>query len=138
MYPRTWAVRLVFAAAAPALWSALLASQASAAGGDRCSVDNLPIDGQRVAATFCVVDAVAAGPNKPVRVTVSESLVGPGGNLSRTSSLDFVADDPARAIDDIPLAVLGIKKTLHSTFLYSGGTVKLEHALLVPGAVTVK
>lgn len=116
------------AAAAPAL----------AQGSGRCTNEALTIEGQKVSAQFCVTGEAAAGPNKPVHVTISESLSAGGSNVNRTAGLDFVAADAARAIDDIPLAPLGIKKTLHSTFLYSGGSVKLEHALLVPGAVTVK
>lgn len=98
----------------------------------------MSIEGQKVSAQFCVTDEARGGPNKPVRVTISEALSASGNSVNRTATLDFVAADAARAIDDIPLSALGIKRTLHSTFLYSGGSVKLEHALLVPGAVTVK
>jgi hypothetical protein len=114
-----------------------LAAPASPQGSGRCTSETLAIDGQRVAATFCVTDSTAK-PGKGVRVTLSETLAGTGGSLKRASTLDFVVDDPARAIDDIPLAQLGIKKTLHATFIYAAGNVRLEHALLVPGAVTVK
>lgn len=116
----------------------VLVAPVSAQGGGRCSSESLTIDGQQISATFCVVDKTNTGPNKPVRVTLAETLTSAGGNLKRNAALDFVADDPSRAIDDIPLAPLGIKKTLHSTFLLSGGGVRLEHALVVPGAVTVK
>lgn len=116
----------------------VLAAPASAQGGGRCTSETLTVDGQQIGATFCVVDKTGAGPNKPVRVTLSETLTSSAANLKRNATLDFVADDPSRAIDDIPLAALGIKKTLHATFLLSGWGVRLEHALLIPGAVTVK
>jgi hypothetical protein len=38
----------------------------------------------------------------------------------------------------VPLAKLGLARTLHLTVVYTSGSARLEHALLVPGAIALK
>ena len=60
-------------------------------------------------------------------------------SLRREVALDYFAGaDYSRAIDDAPLQRFGIAKTLHMTIGYKPGSVRLEHALLVPGAIALK
>jgi hypothetical protein len=59
--------------------------------------------------------------------------------LVRSIALDAApAEDPSRTIDDVPLASLGLARTLHLTLAVRASGIRLEHALLVPGAVTLK
>jgi hypothetical protein len=60
-------------------------------------------------------------------------------SFTRRSSVRFITGEgPARALESIDLAPLGIAGVLHMTLLYNGNDVTLEHALLTPGAITVK
>ena len=62
-----------------------------------------------------------------------------GTSFSRTVTFDALAgSDYSRTIDDLPLARVGIEKSLHLTIRYKLGSVRLEHALLVPGAIALK
>ena len=59
--------------------------------------------------------------------------------LVRSIPLDAApSDEPSRTIDDVSLAKLGLTRTLHMTIAVRTSSVRLEHALLVPGAVTLK
>jgi hypothetical protein len=110
---------------------------------DGCSHDAFVIDGATVGVTLC---PGAAAPARRARsdgqgggITVLETFSSASATFSRTTVV--VPDDqsgPARAIDDVSLDRLGITKTLHLTIAYRGGATRLEHALLIPGAVPLK
>ena len=110
---------------------------------DGCSRDAFVIDGTTVGVTLC------PGGTAPARrarsdgqgggMTVIETFSSAGAAFSRTTVVEL--DDqsgPARAIDDVSLDRLGITKTLHLTIAYRGGSARLEHALLIPGAIPLK
>ena len=124
-------------ALALAAWCGTVASGAAEDGG-RCTSDALDLQGKHVTASFCILDETQENAKAPIRVTLSETLVAGDARIGRNTTLAFISAESARAIDEIPLAELGIEKRLHATFLYTGGTVRLEHALLVPGAIPVK
>jgi hypothetical protein len=108
-------------------------SAALAAGTDRCTQAGLSIDGQPIAATFCVPAARAS------RVSVTETFSRGAQTFSRTLDIDVVdGADVSRAVDDIPLDAFGSAKRLHVTLAYRNGEATLEHALLLPGAVVLK
>ncbi len=112
---------------------ATLGLPAGAAAG-RCTHDVLTIDGVPVTAAFCI-PAEAAAPS----VSVTETFAAQSKVLDRTASLTIVPGaQVSRAIDDVDLAPLGLKRTLHMTLAYRAGTVVLEHALALPGAIPVK
>jgi hypothetical protein len=129
-------VRGIVAATAVLLWTSAVSAQ-----GDVCSRDTLAVDGTPVEVTLCAPPAPQSrkGGTKQVTVSVSETFAAGGASFSRSVPLDFLdGAETSRTIDDAPLNKLGIKKSLHLTIAYHPGSVRLEHAMLVPGAVTLK
>jgi hypothetical protein len=128
--------RGLVAAATVLLWTAPGSAQ-----GDVCSRDTLGVDGTPVEVTLCVPPAPVPrkGDSKQVTVSVTETFAAGGATFTRSVPLDFLdGGETSRTIDDVALAKLGIKKSLHLTIAYHPGSVRLEHVLLVPGAVTLK
>ena len=131
MTPLAPRIALGFAAAA----SVLAAAPASAAAG--CSSDAFTVSGSPLSVEIC------APPGRPIGkapVLATETLTTRGQPpLVRKVALDVIsATDASHTIDDAPLQSLGIAGTLHMTIGYKAGNVRLEHALLVPGAVALK
>jgi len=122
---------------------ALLAAPA-AAQPDGCTRDTLMVDGSPVDVTLCAPDVAGrknapAGEARPAGVTITESFAANGSSFSQSAAVDFLGRRArGRTIDDVPLAKLGIAKTLHLTIVYREGAAHLEHAMLIPGAVTLK
>jgi hypothetical protein len=120
-----------------ALSGALLAAVLPAAqtGDAGCSSDAFAIDGSSVVVQLCARDVNAAA-----KIVVTETLSVKGQTpFVREVPLDRVPGaDSSRAIDDVPLTKLGLARTLHLTIAVKNGAVRLEHALLVPGAVALK
>ena len=123
-YRRTLVIAASVAAAMP--------HAASAAAP--CSNDAFVVDGTPLTVAVC------AGQPAAGRVALVETFTVRGAApLQRTVDAGAPAGAEAiRTIDDAPLAKLGIAKTLHMTISYKSGAVRLEHALLVPGAVPLK
>jgi hypothetical protein len=106
----------------------------ASAQGERCSHDALTIDGISVAARFCVPSGAGAA-----NLSVTETFTAQGKTISRTTPLAVVAGAlTSRTIDDIDLSPLGPKRALHMTLAYRAGSVELEHALALPGAIPIK
>jgi hypothetical protein len=110
-----------------------------------CSSDAFSIDGSSVAVVVCVTVAAPAAAHrdssvKPPPAFLEETLTVKGEPpLVRSLALDAApTDDASRSIDDVPLAKLGLARTLHLTIVVRNAGVRLEHVLLVPGAVTLK
>jgi hypothetical protein len=125
--------------ALPALCLALLLATASPpaqAGGDGCSHDSFVVDRQPVTVQICGPSEAAI---RGSGVALIESVESRGTSFSRTVTLDVLAgSEYSRTIDDLPLGRIGIEKSLHLTIRYKAGSVRLEHALLVPGAIALK
>jgi len=121
-----------------ALTSGLLAATTPSASVAEtgCSSDVFAIDGSSVSLAICASDA----PKTASKTVVTERFVVKNmPDLVRELALDRLPGaDSARAIDDVSLEKLGISRTLHLTVALKGGTVHLEHALLIPGAVALK
>jgi len=123
-----------------ALAFACMATPARAgAAAPACSSDTFAIDGTALAVEVCAPGGPAAG----TKVTLVERFTVKGqAPLERTLVVDVLAKaGTSRAIDDVPLAKLGIERTLHMTVVYKPGqapSAGLEHALLVPGAIALK
>lgn len=110
-----------------------LASGASASG---CSADAFPIDGTSLAVDLCP----AASGSTARKAELTETLTVKGQPpLVRLVTIDLLPGaDTSRTIDDAPLAKLGIDRTLHLTIAFKSGSARVEHALLVPGAIALK
>jgi len=106
-----------------------------------CSNDTFTIGERTVSVTLCVPDTPPkrSADGRRFIVTITESLSSPGVTFDREETLDFLAGtELARTLDDVPLDKLGIAGTLHLTIAYRPGTIRLEHALLIPGAKALK
>jgi len=135
------ATMTVFVRAGLSLAVAALLAAPAVAQPDGCSRDTLMVDGTAVDVTLCAPDVAPrkTGEPKPPGVTITESFSTPGGAFSQSTVVDFPGRRArGRTIDDVPLAKLGIAKTLHLTIVYREGAAHLEHALLIPGAVSLK
>jgi hypothetical protein len=118
------------------LTSALLAASAVPAAAPACSSDAFTIDGASLALTLCA-PADARG-QKSALVTETLSVKGLLPYV-REVTLDLVPGaESSRTIDDVSLQQLGVRRSLHLTIAYKGGSVRLEHALLLPGAIALK
>ena len=124
-------------------WTALGAMPlvALAQGNEVCSHDTLTIDGSPVTVSLCIPESGASkkSDGAAMSVPVRETFVSGERHTTRTVSLEFTARKAAsRALDDASLQELGISKTLHLTIAYEAGEIRLDHALLIPGAVSLK
>jgi hypothetical protein len=107
-----------------------------------CSSDAFVVDGRPVSVALCLADTMVpkrSADGKRTIVTVNERLLSNELSFSRDVSLDFLTGpELSRTIDDLPLDKVGITKQLHLTIGYHTGSVRLEHALLIPGAIALK
>ena len=119
---------LVLVAAAP------LAARAQ----DRCTHETLTVRGTPVTISYCVEGAAPAAPGENA-LTVASTYEGEGRSIQRSTTMKFVAGEgPSRVLESVDLADLGLTGTLHLTLVYAGGVVRIESALLTPGAIIVK
>jgi len=114
----------------------------AAAQPEGCSVDTLRVDDVPLEVSLCVATP-AEGRRRDeggaVNVGVTERFTARGESFSRAVALEFMAGgQSSRSMDDVSLQKLGFERTLHLTILYRQGHVRLEHAMLLPGAVTLK
>lgn len=130
-------------------WYAALAMAVAAGAASRspaladCSSDAFTIDGKALVVGICTLERRPAtrakapsGDAETLQETIS--LKGHAALIRTTAYSRLSSDATARTIDDVPLQSLGIAKTLHMTLAVRGGNARLEHALLVPGAVVLK
>jgi len=104
-----------------------------------CTQETLFVRGTPVTIGYCVSAAPHANGAGEVIVPISATYSAPGGSLRRASELHFMADERvSRVIESLDLARVGLTGTLHLTLAYSRGVVRIEGALLTPGAITVK
>lgn len=114
----------------------LLAGAVPAAAEDACSRDTFNIDGSSVAAVLCAPAQAkpASGP-----VTVNATFTSKGINFSKSIALDVLPGEAeSRGIEEVSLSPLGSTRSLYMTITYKGGKVALAHAVLLPGAITLK
>ena len=111
------------------------AAPAFAAAG--CSNDAFTVSGSALTVEICTPATRPIG-KSPVLAIATLTARGQA-TLVRRVSLDVISPNEAsHTIDDAPLQSLGIAGTLHMTIGYKAGAVRLEHALLVPGAIALK
>jgi|SRR5579883_378022 len=123
-------------AALPALLCALELGAGPAA---RCSHEELKVHGIAVSADYCIAPAQTTREGHDLAVSVGETFSTVRGAFTRQSRLHFLAgEDASRVIEDVPLARLGLEGTLHTTLVLRRGLVRMEGAVLTPGAVPIK
>lgn len=122
-----------------ALALALSASGTAWAQGGRCTRETLPVKGTPLTVSYCVSAETAAASGHDLPVAVTETYSTSRGSFSQQNTLQFIAGETvSRVIEDVALARLGLEGTLHLTLVYRGGLVRVESALLTPGAITIK
>jgi hypothetical protein len=102
-----------------------------------CSSDAFPIDGSTVLVQLCAADSGKASAAKTL-ITETLSVKGQPPLVRNVPVERVPGADASRTIDDVPLAALGLSRTLHLTIAVKNGNARLEHALLIPGAVALK
>ena len=117
--------------------TATAASAAPAFAAAGCSSDAFIVSGSPLSVEICAPATRLPG-RAPLVAT--ETLTARGqAPLVRKVALEVISPtEVSHTIDDAPLQSLGIAGTLHMTIGYKGGSVRLEHALLVPGAIALK
>lgn len=123
-------------AAAPAV---LLSLTRQAQAQSRCTRETLSVRGTPLTAAYCVTGIGTASPGNDLPVHVSEEYSTGHGSWSQAKTLQFIAGEPvSRVIEDLPLEKVGLQGTLHLTLALHGGEVRIDSAMLTPGAITVK
>ena len=99
----------------------------------RCSTESFPVGGQAVAVTVC------AGAPDGRAVPVAETFKTASGSFSHSTSIEVLPGAAvSRSVDDVALGPLGLNYTMHLTLAYAGGAARIEHVLLLPGAIPLK
>lgn len=116
---------------------AALTAQAGASGA--CTSETLGVQGTPITIAYCVTGKAKATAGQEILVPYNATFSGPRGTVGKTGDLHFLAEDGvSRVIYNLELSNLGMQGTLHLTLAYVGGTVRVEGALLTPGAITIK
>lgn len=117
----------------------LVAFPIAASAQARCTQETLVVRGTPVAVAYCIQGPVRSATGDELVVPVVESFGSPGGSFSRAVDIRFVAGEGvSRVLRSVDLAPAGVAGTLHLTLAYAGGQVRIESAMLTPGAVTIK
>ncbi len=104
-----------------------------------CTQETVTVEGAPVTIGYCISGSIRPSGEQEVIVPVTASYSAPGGTLRRAIDLHFIAGEGvSRVLESLDLTKLGLTGTLHLTLAYSRGLVRLEGALLTPGAITIK
>ncbi len=122
-----------------ALAAAAASAAVPAAAQSGCSHETLQVRGTPVAIGFCPAGAPHIVQGGEVAVPVQATYSAAGGSFSESPTLLFVASEgPSRLIRNLDLSRVGMTGTLHLTLVYGGGQVRVDSAMLTPGAIIVK
>ncbi|MBV9027854.1 MAG: hypothetical protein JO311_04505 [Candidatus Eremiobacteraeota bacterium] len=109
----------------------------AAAGG--CSQETLAVQNTPVTIVYCVVGMPHRDGPAEVVVPFTARFSARGASAMRAGSLHFLADEGvSRVLSTVDLGALNLAGTLHLTLAYSRGLIRVEGALLTPGAITIK
>ncbi len=110
-----------------------------AGSASSCTQETLMVEGAAVTIGYCISGPLRANGADELVVPVTATYSAPGGTLRRPIDLHFIAGEGvSRVLQSLDLTKLGLGGTLHLTLAYSHGLVRLEGALLTPGAITIK
>ncbi len=125
---------------AAAVLAAAAALPVAASAQQHCSQETLNVRGTPVTIGYCIVAPAKTGAGEEILIPVQASYAAPGGSFARSEDLRFIAGEgSSRVVENLRLGPLGLgAQILHLTLLYTGGTVRIEGALLTPGAITIK
>jgi hypothetical protein len=111
----------------------------AAVAGPPCTQETLQVEGAPVTIGYCITGALHSTAGAEVIVPVTATYSAPGGSLRRVGELHFMeGEGVSRVLESLDLTKLGLAGILHLTLAYSHGLVRVEGALLTPGAITIK
>lgn len=112
-------------------------AQAQPAG--HCTREVLTVRGTPLTVSYCILGSGPAAPGHDLPVHLSASYTTPRGSYTQESTLNFIAgEESSRVLQDLALDKVGLQGTLHLTLLLHGGLVRVDSAMLTPGAITIK
>jgi hypothetical protein len=119
---------------------ALLAALTVPAGATSpCTTETLNVQGAPVKIGYCVTGAARPAGGQEIIVPVVATYSASARSSSQARELHFLAEPSvSRVLEAFDLSQLGLSGTLHLTLAYSQGLVRVEGALLTPGAITIK
>ena len=125
---RAFAIAVVFAACT-----------LRAVASPQCTQETLSVEGHPLTIGYCIAGPLRSNGAEEIVVPVTATYAAAGATTSRTIDLHFVAGEGvSRVLQSLDLTTLGMTGTLHLTLAYSRGLVRVEGALLTPGAITIK
>jgi len=104
-----------------------------------CSSEVLSVRATPVTVGYCVSGPIAHSAGGEIAVPVRATYASARGSFAQIATLRFIAGEgPALVLQSVQLARLGITGTLHLTLRYDGAAVRIQGAMLTPGALTIK
>jgi hypothetical protein len=127
---------MLLAAAAGAI---VLAATAPRSTPSQCTAETLGVQGTPVTIAYCVTGPPRSTDTQEIAVPVIGTFSALGRSVSSASELHFLSGERvSRVLQSVDLTTLGMTGTLHLTLAYAQGLVRVEGALLTPGAITIK
>ena len=115
------------------------ATPLAAGAQSRCTQETLQVRGAPVGVGYCVDGPLRSDGSDEVIVPVSATYTSPAGSLREQRELHFIAGESiSRILENLRLERIGMTGVLHLTLTYTRGLVRVEGALLTPGAITIK
>lgn len=116
-----------------------LGGSASAQSSARCTREVLSVRGMPITTAYCISTMPSAPAGRDLPVRVLETYSSARGSFSQEATLRFIAGEAdSRVIEDVALERLGLQGTLHLTLLLRNQRVRVDSAMLTPGAITIK
>ena len=117
----------------------LAASTGPATAAPACTAETLNVNAVPVRLEYCVSGSPRQSGGQEIELPVAATYSGNGRSVSRELKLHFLAGERvSRVLESLDLSALGMTGTLHLTLAYADGDVRVEGALLTPGAITIK
>lgn len=122
-----------------AVVAVFIACMLPAAAAPQCTQETLTVEGRPVTIGYCISGSLRSNGAEEIVVPVAATYAATGKVLRQSIELHFIAGERvSRVLQSLELAQLGLTGTLHLTLAYARGLVRVEGALLTPGAITIK
>jgi hypothetical protein len=110
-----------------------------AAAVPQCTQETLTVEERPVTIAYCIGGSLRSNGAEEIVVPVAATYTTTGKALRQAIELHFIAGEgTSRVLESLDLTQLGLTGTLHLTLVYARGLVRVEGALLTPGAITIK
>lgn len=110
-----------------------------APAAEQCTQESLTVEGHAVSIGYCISGPLRSNGADEILVPVTATYAASGTALRLPIQLHFIAgENVSRVLESLDLTKLGLTGTLHLTLAFAHGLVRVEGALLTPGAITIK